>query len=268
MANTEENKSSWMVKYFSQLDVEDCVLIEGLPGIANVGKIAIDFIVEQKNAKKIAEFFSYDLPHSVFIKEDNLVGLPKIELYLIKKDKKLKENLLLLSGDVQPASERSCYEFCDIVLKYAKSVGCKEVITTGGIGLPRLPKSPKIFCTANNKKIINKYKKVVKLNDKIYGVVGPVVGVTGVMVGLSSKYNLSAIALLAETFAHPMYLGMASARSLLNVINTIFGIEIDMKNLDEEIQDLESEILLKTQQLKQVKELQQGKKDHKLNYIG
>jgi len=273
MANKEDKKnsnSSWRIKNLaksSTLNLKDSVLIEGLPGIANVGKIAIDFIIAQKKAKKIAEFLSYDLPHSVFIKENNLVELPKIELYLLNKTKKMKDNLLLLSGDVQPSNERPCYEFCEMLIDYTKKLGCKEIVTTGGIGLPKIPKSPKIYCTANNKQIIKKYKEIVKINDKTYGVVGPIVGVTGLLVGIASEHKIPAIALLTETFAHPMYLGMSSARNLLNVLNQMFCLEIDMNNLDKEIEDLENEIMSRVEQLKQIKD-NQGKKDHKLNYIG
>ena len=44
------------------------ILIEGLPGIGNVGKIAVDFLIEELKAKKIYSFFSYKFPHSVFCK--------------------------------------------------------------------------------------------------------------------------------------------------------------------------------------------------------
>ena len=49
------------------------VLIEGLPGIGNVGKLAVDFVIEELKAERAYEFFSYSFPHSVFVNEDNLV---------------------------------------------------------------------------------------------------------------------------------------------------------------------------------------------------
>ena len=57
------------------------ILIEGLPGIGNVGKVAADFIIDEIKAKKIFELFSYDMPNSVFVNEKNLVELPVIEIY-------------------------------------------------------------------------------------------------------------------------------------------------------------------------------------------
>ena len=57
------------------------ILIEGLPGIGNVGKVAIDFLIDEIKAVKLYEITSYTFPHSVFVNEDNLVELPVIEIF-------------------------------------------------------------------------------------------------------------------------------------------------------------------------------------------
>jgi len=49
------------------------LFIEGLPGIGNVGKIAVDFLVEEFKAKKLYSFFSNKFPHSVFVNEHHYV---------------------------------------------------------------------------------------------------------------------------------------------------------------------------------------------------
>ena len=255
-------KNSWIVKKVKDANnIKNPILIEGLPGIGNVGKIAIDFIIENKKATKIYDLFSYDLPHSVFIRDDNLVELPKLEIYHIKHK---NQDLLFLAGDVQPTSERSAYEFCETILDIFDEYNGKEIITTGGIGLGKVPLKPRVFCTANDKKIIKAFKeKNAKLNDKTYGVVGPLIGVTGLLIGLSKK---PAIALLAETFAHPMYLGMAGARGILEILNSYFDFKLDLKNIDNEIKEIEGEILNKTKELADV--MQQKKKEDKASYIG
>jgi proteasome assembly chaperone (PAC2) family protein len=60
-------------------------------------------------------FFSYDLPNSVFVNENNLVELPKIEMYHKKINGK---DFLFLAGDVQPSSERASYVFSELILEY------------------------------------------------------------------------------------------------------------------------------------------------------
>ena len=72
------------------------ILIEGLPGIGNVGKVAVDFLIDELKAKKIYEITSYTFPHSVFVNEDNLVELPVVEVFYKQIKKK---DILLLGGD-------------------------------------------------------------------------------------------------------------------------------------------------------------------------
>lgn len=246
------------------------VFIEGLPGIGNVGKVAVDFIKEELKAKKLYDVFSYTFPHSVFVNEKNLVELPTIEVYYVKRK---KQDLLLLIGDVQPIDEVSSYEFCDAMLDMIESFGGEEIITLGGIGLQNVPKKPTVYCTANNKKIIEKYKKGIKLNDKLYGVVGPIVGVSGLMLGLASKRKIDAIALLAETFGHPMYLGIQGAREIIKILNKKLKLKVNLKKLDKEIMEIESEMMKRTDDLSKVSmqaalKKMQGRLRKDVNYIG
>ncbi len=251
------------IKEFSKIPkMNQSILIEGLPGIGNVGKIAADFIVDSLKAKKLYEITSDSFPHSVFVNEKNLVDLPSIQLYY----KKTKENnLLILSGDIQPLDERSCYEFCEEILKLLEKLNGKEIVTLGGIGLPKIPKKPKVYCTANKKRIIDKYK-TKNLNPNIFGVVGPIVGVTGLLIGLASQKNLDAIALLSQTYTHPAYLGIKGARELLKILNQRFNLDLDLDQLDEEIEEMEQE--LKTTQ--EISEVQKKPKQttHDVSYIG
>ncbi len=242
--------STWKINKFGKKpELKKPILIEGLPGIGNVGKVAVDFIIEELKAKKIYDFFSYTFPHSVFVNEKNLVELPSIEMYY----KKIKGNdLLLLSGDVQPIDEVSSYEFSDKLLDIAQEFNCEEIITLGGIGLHDIPKKPKVYCTANNSRIVKRYKQKVDVNEKLYGVVGPIVGVSGLLVGLAGKRKIDAISLLVETYGHPMYLGVNGGIELLKVLKKRLGIGIDIKKLDKELSEIETEIMKKTKELTDV----------------
>ncbi len=216
------------------------IFIEGLPGIGNVGKVTIDFIREELKGKKLFDLFSYTFPHSVFVNDKNMVELPTIEIYYAKNK---KNDLLLLVGDVQPIDEVSSYEFCDAILKIVEKFKCQEIITLGGIGLQAVPENPKVYCTSNSKEIVAKYKKGTKLNNNLYGIVGPIVGVTGLLIGMS---DIPGIAILAETFGHPMYLGIKGAKGILQILDKKLGLKLNMKKLDKEISSLEQETVKKT----------------------
>jgi len=257
--------STWRIDQFCKKPrLMDTIFIEGLPGIGNVGKVVIDFIVDELDAKKIYEITSNTFPHSVFVNEDNLVELPKIEMFFKRVN---GHDLLLMGGDVQPIDEVSSYEFSEKVLDLVESFNAKEIITLGGIGLGEIPKKPKIYCTGNSRKIVDRYKNN-KVHNRLYGVVGPIVGVSGLLLGLASKRKIDAVALLAETYGHPMYLGVKGARELLKVLDEKLKLGVNVDKLEKEIAYIEKQIMKRTEELSSVSKKTTLKKGRDFSYIG
>jgi uncharacterized protein (TIGR00162 family) len=246
------------------------ILIEGLPGIGNVGKVAVDFIIDELKAKKLYDIFSYTFPHSVFVNEKNLVSLPQISLYYKQFNDK-RNDLLLLAGDIQPTDEVASYEFTDKILDLFEKFNGKEIITLGGIGLVNAPKKPKMYCTGNSKEIIKKYKNGTKINDKLYGVVGPIIGVSGILLGMAEKRNIRAISFLAETLGHPLYLGIKGSKEIIKILDKKLELKVDIKKLEKEIDEAESEMMKITKGLTDVSKksaLKKIKNKFDLSYIG
>ncbi len=223
------------------------VLIEGLPGIGNVGKIALDFLIEELKAKKLYSFFSYKFPHSVFVNEKNVVEMPKLELYYKQLGKgNKKRDFLFLSGDIQPIDEESCYAFCDEVLKIAKHFNCSHLVTTGGIALQHVPDHPKVYCAGNDASILKEYtKKGLPVEKEIFGVVGPIIGVSGILLALGKKKGIKGAALLAETFGNPFYLGIKGAKEIVQVLEKKFALGVNIKKISKDIIEVENQLLQK-----------------------
>ena len=252
---------SFKVEILKKIQFKNPILLEGLPGIGNVGKIALDYLVDSLNAKPFLEIYSNRFPNSVFVNENNLIDLPKITFFY----KKIKgKEFIFLGGDVQPVDEAGSYEFCYEVLKLFKKFKGKKMITLGGIGLPRIPTNPKIYATGNSKEIM-RYFVDKRINKKIFGTVGPIIGVTGLLIGLSKEYKIDAICLLGQTFGHLNYLGIKGARELLKVLDTKFKFGLDFKSLNTEIKDIEKEIKNKTQEITGFTNV---KPEQEMSYIG
>lgn len=226
------------------------LLLEGLPGIGNVGKIVTDFLVEELKAVKLYSFFSHKFPHSIFVNEQNLVEMPKLELHYKKfNGNSQKRDLLILTGDIQPIDEESCYSFCEEIIRIAKEFQCLEIVTTGGIGLQSIPDKPRVFCTGNDVALLKEYaKKDLAVEKNIFGIVGPIVGVSGILIGLGKKRHLKGVALLAETFGHPLYLGIKGAKEILRVLDQKFQYHVDFKRMSKEILEVEKEIMKRTKE--------------------
>lgn len=238
---------SWKITLKEKVEFKEPILLAGLPGIGNVGKIAVDFIIEELKAKKLYDFFSNTFPNSVFVNDKNLIELPSIAMYYIKTKKK---DILILTGDIQPQDEKNCYDFCSIIQKIASDLKTKMIITLGGIGLREEPIEPKLFASGNNKKTVEEFIKKHGIQKDIYGVVGPIVGVSGVLPGIS---NIPSVILLAETFGHPFYVGIKGAQEALKVINKEFELKLDLEKLAKKIKELEENVE-KSNKLKEISE--------------
>jgi uncharacterized protein (TIGR00162 family) len=264
-----KQKKMWTInKIAKRIALRNPILIEGLPGIGNVGKVAVDFMIDDLKAKKLCEFESHSYPHSVFINEKNLIEMPIIEVYY--KHLKGKNDLMFLSGDVQPIDELSCYKFSEKVIDLLQEYQGKELITLGGVALKEAPKKPQVYCTGNCAKMIKNYAKGVPVNKKLYGTIGPIMGVSGLLLGLAKKRNIPAITLLAETYAHPMYLGVNGAKEIINILNKKLGVNVRIKELEKEIRELEEEMLQETAEVAKSNRLQKikSKLGSDINYIG
>src|SRR5512136_1793889 len=126
------------------------ILIEGLPGIGNVGKLAVEHLIDCIQATKFIELYSKDFPPQVFINTDGTISLVNNEFYYWKAKKRTQRDLILLTGDYQGLSSNGQYELVDKILDIAEEYGVKELYTLGGYGLGHEIKDPKVLCATTN----------------------------------------------------------------------------------------------------------------------
>ncbi len=245
------------------------LLVEGLPGIGNVGKITSDFLVEHFKAKKLYSFYSHKFPHSVFVSPIGIIEAPKLDLYFKAGNGKHRD-LLILIGDIQPIDEESCYSFCEEVIRVCKRLDCKEIVTTGGIGLEHVQDPPQVFIAATSEKVITQFTKPkLGVQRDIFGIVGPIVGVSGILLAVGGRREMDGACLLAETYAHPLYLGIKGAKQILSVIDKKYLLQLNLKKLNKDIGDMEEDLLKKTHEWSEnVLSSKKGKPHKDQNYIG
>ena len=143
----------------------------------------------------------------------------------------------------------------------------KELVTLGGVALRHEPKVPKVYVTGNDQKIVEYYAKGTHGKTNIYGLVGPVIGVSGVLPGLARQRGIRAASLLAETYGHPLHLGLRGAQEILKILKKKLGLSIDIEQLEKEIGEIENE--MKHQELTAHKaRVMRMKRGQDINYIG
>jgi hypothetical protein len=236
------------------------LLIEGLPGIGNVGKLAVEHLIDTIKAKKFAEVYSKDFPPQVFINSDGTTELVKNEFYYWKAEQENQHDLVLLTGDYQGLSSRGQYELVEKILDVCEELGVKEIYTLGGYGLGHDIKKPKVLCATTHKKLVKEMKDhgaVFKKNEPG----GGIVGASGLLLGLGKLRKLKGTCFMGET---PGYLvDPKSAKAVLKILMSITNIEVDLSALEDKAKEIEQI----AQQLKEI-EGSSGEKAEDLKYIG
>lgn len=240
--------------------LKDPILIEGLPGIGNVGKLAVEHLIDTISAVKFAELYSKDFPPQVFINPDGTITLVNNEFYYWKAKKKNQRDLILLTGDYQGLSSQGQYELVEKILDVSKELGVKEMYTLGGYGLGHEIEDPKVLCATTDKQLVKKMKKygaVFKKNEPG----GGIVGASGLLLGLGKLRGVEGTCFMGET---PGYLvDPKSAKAVLKILMKITNIDVSLSALEKKAKEIEHI----AHQLKEMESLSKEKSEE-LKYIG
>jgi len=241
--------------------LKNTILIEGLPGIGNVGKLAVEHLIDSIDATKFAEIYSKDFPPQVFINPNGTIELVKNEFYYWKAKKKDQRDLVLLTGDYQGLSSHGQYELVEKILDIVEELGIKEMFTLGGYGLGQDIEKPKVLCATTDVHLVKKMKKygaVFKKNEPG----GGIVGASGLILGLGKIRGLEGTCFMGET---PGYLvDPKSAKAVLKILMKITNIDVNLSALEKKAKEIEQI----AHQLREMEGLSGGEKSEELRYIG
>lgn len=240
--------------------LENPILIGGLPGIGNIGKIAADYLIEKLKMQKMADIYSQYLPPQVFIGDDGITHLVKNSIYYKKFPN--KSDLMVLVGDFQGTTQEGQYEMSYNILEFAKKFNVSTLYTLGGYSTGKISETPRVLGAVTN----------LDLQDTLTdgGVVFPkgepgggIMGSAGLILGLGKElFDIEGACLMGETsgyFADPK-----GAKEVIKVLSHLLDIEIDLKEIEERSKQIE-DITEKMQEDVQGK---QGAHKDDLGYFG
>lgn len=249
------------IEYLSRPKLKNTVLIEGLPGIGLVGKLAAEHMLDELKATKFAQIYSQYLPPQVTIREDGTVKLVDMQLHYYKHK---KQDLIMLLGDFQGITSDSQYKITERILQEAKKLNVKRIYTLGGLGTGNITKEPKVFGAATDLKLVKEHEK--------YGIIfkggGAIFGASGLLLGLGMQHKIDAVCLMGET--HGQIIDAKSAEAVLEILTKILDIDINMSALAKKAKETEVQMskiskMLNAQQ--QAEENQQKISDESPYYI-
>ena len=239
--------------------LEDPILVEGLPGVGNVGKLAAEHLVEQLKATKFADIYSKYFPPQVLVDDEGLIRLVNNELYYSKGEGK-RPDIVIPVGDYQGLSSEGQYELSDHVLNVMKGLGVKRVYTLGGYGVGKMLDKPRVLGAATDKELVEEMKEKGVIFSK--GEPGSgIVGASGLLLGLGKIYGMRSVCLMGETSGY--FVDPKGAEAVLRILTGILNVEVDYKALEEKAEQIETI----TSKLKEIEAPTTPKKED-LGYIG
>ncbi len=172
--------------------LENPIFVQGLPGFGNVGRIAAHLLVKFFEAKPFAELYSPSFPDYISITSKGIAHLPKYDFYYAPME---KNNLIIMSGEIQPSFDDvvAHYSVCQEVLNFAESLGCKFIVTMGGV--PITEDKTEVFIAATSNRLAEDF---MEKGGVIYSK-GRIVGGTGLTLALAKERNLDGVCLLGTT---------------------------------------------------------------------
>jgi uncharacterized protein len=251
------------IKIIEEIELDNPIFIEALPGIGHVGKLAADHIIAEFEAKKFAEIYSPYFPPQVFVGEGGIVENMVNELYYLKDVGENNQDILLLVGNSQGLSPEGQYEICGDILDFIESFNVKTMYTLGGIATGQPVEKYRVFGAATSSEIVEVLKEIdieIRSND------GGIIGASGLFLGLGALRNMDGACLMGETPGY--FIDAESAELILEKLSSLLNIEINTDKLEERAEETR-EMLAKAQQMEQDminKSATQDRDD--LRYIG
>lgn len=251
------------IKEIGAVELNDPILVEGLPGLGLVGKIAVRYLIKKVKAERLAYLYSPHFPYFVIVGKKGGVRLLRGAFYFMK-DKKDKNDLIFFTGDSQAQTIEGQYEISNCILEFAVQKHVKTVITIGGYRMEAKDK-PKVIAAATNQELLNVASNA---NAAISPAGNPIVGTAGLILGLAPFKKIGALCLLGETRGYLP--DPVAAKSVLEVLQTMLSLDLDLTGLDEEISKAEKMVTrlrkIEEKRASQVEEIRK-EEDKKVTYI-
>jgi uncharacterized protein len=226
----------------AEVSLDEPVLVEGLPGVGLVGKIAADHLVDSLDMTYYAGVESEGLPEVAVYGGNTRDVKPPVRLYADGK-----RDLLVLQSDV-PVSRTAAVGFADGFTDWVAENDCLPLYLSG---MPNedydATDVPDLYGVASGSAGGLLDEQGIDVPPEA-GLVG---GPAGALLNRAADRNLDAIGLIAES--DPQFPDPVSARRVItDGIEPIAGVEVDTDELvekAEEIRDQKEKLARRMQQV-------------------
>jgi uncharacterized protein (TIGR00162 family) len=245
------------IEAVAEPELTDPVLVEGLPGVGHVGKLAAEHLVEERDGRLVRRVYSTHLPPQVSV-DEGLTQLACAEVHAVETD---GQDLLVLTGDHQAQDTVGHYGLADAFLDLAEDLDAQRVFALGGIPTGELIEEYDVI-GATTTEAQREELEGAGVDFRGDEPAGGIVGVSGLLLGLGDRRGVDAACLMGETSGY--LVDPKSAQAVLEVLQDILGFTVDFGSLEDRADEMEEVV-------RKIQEMEQGTpapSDEDLRYIG
>ena len=207
-------------------------MIAALPDMGNVAGIGINFLIKKLQAKLFAEIYAYWPPYINY--SNGLIDYTQTSYKFYCTNS--KSNIVIFTGDFNPADPIRLYQIGYEVIKMAEKLGINTIYSMGAALHQQMTSSitnhHSIYAIANNQEILEstkQYHNLVPLEGE-----GQILGFNGLILGLARNQGINAICLLSK-IDDPNIIQPKAAQLIVSTLMQILKIRLqDMSELEEE----------------------------------
>ena len=248
------NSGIQIIKYFdySEEDFKNPIAIIGCPGIADVGKFALDSLIGQLKAQNYMDVIFDEYPAGAIV-DNSILAAPKAEILLYKDPKNLRD-ILLITSDAQSLTPRGIYKISNFLTEIIAQCCVKLIIALGAYPVSNQNKNskiPKIYVSSTNRDLLDNFltnKKCEKIKK------GVIIGANGLIPTLAkARFNIDGLVFLGETDNIAMInediTDLKASITLLDMIKRSFDLPIESKYSLDNIEAITKNLQSKKDQL-------------------
>lgn len=238
-------------------ELDDPVLIEGLPGVGHVGKLAAEHLLEEFDGELVRRVYATEFPPQVSVDDEGVAELTCAEFHAVETD---GADLLVLTGDHQAGSNAGHYRLTSTFLDVAEEFGSDRAFALGGVPTGELVEEYTVLGSVSDAALVDDLEDA-GVEFRADEPAGGIVGVSGLVLGLGGRRGFDAACLMGETSGY--LVDPKSARAVLETLEAVLDFSVDYESLEDRAEEME-EVVGKIQ------EMQEGPAvpDDDLRYIG
>jgi hypothetical protein len=219
-------------------ELENPILVAGLPGMGLTGKQSVDYLIGKLNAIKISSIRTPFLGVPAISIHNGLVEDIPEEIYSFFYAKLDNKDILLFTSQSQPATPEWQHIVAMRAIETIKEYNVELIYTLAATPIPYFKEEVDVYGVATTPDLV----EMLRLNGvKPLSGEGAISGINGLLLGYGKKLGINGICLLGETY---LVSGMDKIAPLavLKALSKILKVEFDLSQMEKEALEFKEQV--------------------------